>query len=75
VLGIAVVYQFALYVALFMFKGHFDFWFYVRAIILPKTVYTSALAIPLYTFMHFVNRRVEIFEHNRRSLFEEKKDD
>jgi rod shape-determining protein MreD len=73
--GITVVYQFVLYVALVMFRGQLDFWFYVHSIILPKTVYTAALAIPLYMFMHFVNRRVEIFEHNRRNMFEDKNDD
>ncbi|MCL2604718.1 MAG: rod shape-determining protein MreD [Defluviitaleaceae bacterium] len=75
VLGMALVYQFALYVALFMFRGHLDFWFYLYSIIVPKTIYTSALAIPLYLLMHFVNRRIEAFEDNRRSLFEDREKD
>jgi rod shape-determining protein MreD len=75
VLAIAVANQFVLYVLLFMFRGHLDFWFYVHSIILPKTIYTAALAIPLYSLLHLINRHLENFENSRRHLFEEKKDD
>ena len=75
VLAITVVYQYALYVINFMFRGQLDFWFYTRAIIFPKTVYTAALAIPLYGLLHFINKRVEEYEKNRRHLFEDKEDD
>ncbi|MCL2203998.1 MAG: rod shape-determining protein MreD [Defluviitaleaceae bacterium] len=75
VLVFTVAYQFVLYIVNFMFRGQLDFWFYVYSIILPKTVYTAALAIPLYTMLHFINRRVEDFENRRRHLFEEKEDD
>jgi rod shape-determining protein MreD len=75
VLGITAVYQLAVYVMHFLFRGQLDIGYYARAIILPKTVYTAALAIPLYSLLHFVNRRIEAFERNRRSLFEDKEDD
>jgi rod shape-determining protein MreD len=75
VLVFTVVYQYAVYVANFMFRGHIDLWFYTHSIILPKTVYTAALAIPLYSLLHFINRRIEEFENSRRHLFEEKDDD
>jgi rod shape-determining protein MreD len=73
VLGMSVVYQLAVYVLQFMFFGHLNFWYYVYAIILPKTVYTAALAIPLYSLMHAANRRLEEYE-NKRRVFKENND-
>jgi len=75
VLVSTVVYQFAVYVFNFMFRGHVDLWFYFHTIILPTTVYTAVLAIPLYSLLHFINRHIETYENHRRHLFEEKKDD
>ncbi|MCL2189950.1 MAG: rod shape-determining protein MreD [Defluviitaleaceae bacterium] len=75
VLFATVLYQLALYVINFMFRGQLDFWFYVHSIILPTTVYTAVLAIPLYSLLHFFNRIIEEFENSRRQMFEEKDDD
>lgn len=61
VIAVALVYQFAVYVGTVMFV-HADFWFYFRTIIFPKTIYTASLSVPIYAFVHFVNRRVERFE-------------
>jgi len=66
---ISVVYQFVLYITTVMFTGQMDFLLYARAIILPRTIYTASLSIPLYSFMHFVNARIEKHERNIRSLF------
>jgi rod shape-determining protein MreD len=74
VLGAAAAHQLILYVTSFMFRGQLDIHYYARAIILPKTVYTAALAIPLYSLLHFINRHIEAFERNRRHLFEDKED-
>jgi len=75
VVAAVIFYQFALYVINFLFHGHLDFFYYIGAIILPKTVYTAALAIPLYSLFYFINKRVEAFEHKRRNLFEDKEDE
>jgi len=75
VLVAVVFYQFALYIMNFMFHGHLDFFYYIGAIILPKTVYTAALAIPLYSLFHYINKLLETFEHKRRYLFEDREDE
>ncbi|MCL2200014.1 MAG: rod shape-determining protein MreD [Defluviitaleaceae bacterium] len=59
VIGVSFVYQLVVYVSTVMFLGGQDFWFYLRVIILPKTIYTASLAVPLYGFMHFVNSKIE----------------
>jgi rod shape-determining protein MreD len=67
-----IAYQFLFYCTAILFSGSLDLFYYTRAIILPKTIYTASLAIPLYWLMHAVNGRVEYYEYNRRSLFKEK---
>ena len=62
--------QFMIYVSSFLLLGHINLALYARTIILPTTVYTTLLAIPLYSLLHFVNGRVERFEQARRNLFE-----
>ena len=62
-----LTHQTALYVTTILFTGQVNFFFYARTIILPKTIYTALLAIPLYAFLHFVNTRLE--QHERRISF------
>ena len=69
VVVISVAYQTALYILTVMFVGQMDFLHYARTIILPRMVYTVSLSIPLYSFMHFVNVRIERHERNMRTLF------
>ena len=73
VLLMVLAYQLLVYVTHLMIGDGVGFWFYLHAMMLPKTVYTVALAIPFYTLFHFCNARLEAFE--RRTLFEEKNDD
>jgi len=49
----------------------------VRTIILPKTIYTASLSIPIYSLLHLINARLERHEMNFRSWFDKdnKKDD
>jgi rod shape-determining protein MreD len=63
VLGVSVVYQFVVYVFTVMFAGQADFWFYFRAILLPKTIYTASLSVPLYAFLYLINQKIERFEN------------
>ena len=69
VLVVSVFYQIALYIMTVMFTGQMDIFHYTRTIILPRTVYTASLSIPLYSFMHFVNVRLERHERNMKTLF------
>jgi len=63
----SLTHQFALYTFTILFTGQIEFWHYARTIILPKTVYTASLSIPLYWLLHFVNVRVERHERRFRS--------
>jgi len=65
----SLAYQFVLYVTTILFTGQLEFWHYARTIILPKTIYTASLSIPLYSFLHLINTRVERHEENLRSWF------
>jgi len=59
VVAVGLVYQFVVYVSSIMIFGQLDFSFYFRTIILPKTIYTASLSVPLYAFLHFINSRIE----------------
>jgi rod shape-determining protein MreD len=66
-----VAHQFMFFCAAVLFTGSVDLFYYSRVIILPKTIYTASLSIPLYMLMFFINHKIEIYEYNRRNLFEE----
>lgn len=70
VVAATVCYQFLFYCCSFLFMAQIDFPYYARTIILPKTIYTASVAIPFYSLAHALNARIERFENNRRSLFE-----
>ena len=61
--------QFMIYISSFLFLGHLNLALYARTIILPTTIYTISLSIPLYSLLHFINGRVERFESGNRNLF------
>ena len=69
VLAAVLIKQLLIYLS-FMFLGYLNFMFFARTIILPATIYTVSLSIPLYSLMHFINGRIERFEESRRNLFE-----
>jgi len=68
-----LVQQLVVYVATIMFTGQLEFWFYLRSIIIPKTIYTASLSIPLYVFMHLINARLERHEQKFAGLFRAKR--
>ncbi|MCL2572170.1 MAG: rod shape-determining protein MreD [Defluviitaleaceae bacterium] len=70
VLVAIILQQFVIYVTSFLFLGYLDFTHYALSIILPTTIYTVSLSIPLYSLLHFINGRIENWESNRRNLFE-----
>ena len=55
----SLFYQVALYVTTVMFTGQLDFMHYLRTIILPKTIYTASLSIPIYWVLHLINAKLE----------------
>jgi len=74
VLAAVLAQQFVIYVSSFMFLGYLNLSLFARTIILPTTIYTIALSIPLYSLLHFINSRVERWESDRRNLFEKDMD-
>ena len=70
VLAAILFQQFMIYISSFLFLGHLNLALYARTIILPATIYTVSLSIPLYSLLHFISGRVERYEQNRRNLFE-----
>ena len=74
VLAAVIVQQFVIYVSSFLFLGYLNLPLFARTIILPTTIYTIALSIPLYSLLHFINARVERWESERRNLFEGSKE-
>jgi len=65
-----LAHQFLFYVFAFLFRGRVDFWFYLRAIIVPVTIYTASIAIPLYSLLFVINAKIENFERYRRNMFD-----
>jgi len=70
VLVAVLVQQFIVYVSSFLFLGYLNLGLFARMIILPITIYTVSLSIPLYSLLHFINGRVEKWESEHRNLFE-----
>lgn len=68
-----IAYHFAFFFINFLlgFRSAVNFWFYLRSIIFPKTIYTASMAIPLYSLLYVINRKIETFENDNRNLFAE----
>lgn len=56
---VSLVYQFTLYVTTILITGQIDFWHYFITIMLPQTIYTASLSIPLYSLLHVINAKIE----------------
>lgn len=50
------------YFMYFLFRGDFNFLFYLKKIILPEVVYTSIMACVLYPLIHLIMTRIETSE-------------
>jgi len=72
VITMMVASQLLAYLVHIVLVGRLDFWFFAHSVALPTVVYTAALAIPLYSFLHYCNDKVETYEKNRRAFFEDK---
>lgn len=62
-------YELAFYFLYFLFQGKVDLLYYFGRIILPETVYTIVVTIPVYRFMYGVNSRLEEHERFTRRMF------
>lgn len=62
-------YEFAFYFLFFLFQGNVDLLYYFGRIMLPGTVYTVMLTIPIYRLMYAVNNKLETHEKSMRRLF------
>ena len=61
--------ELAFYVFHFLLLGQTDLWYYFHKIILPETVYTTFLAIPVYRLVYGLNGRLEAFAKRRKGIF------
>ena len=57
------------YILLFLLRGRLDILFYLKAVILPETVYTVVVTCLLYPLILFINTRLVSFERKRARKF------
>ena len=68
--GSALLYNFAVYFFMFLFRGRFEFGYYFIHIIIPELVYTMLIKIDLYIIILNINQRLEIIEKRSASKFD-----
>ena len=71
VVCVSFLHQFLIYVATMLFMGQLDFVHYFATVILPKTIYTASVAVPIYVAFYYLNLKIEAYEFGKRNLFEE----
>lgn len=59
-----------LYFFMFLFRGRFSLWYYIRSIILPEFVYTMIITIFLYFILLKINSALEVQERKRAMKFD-----
>lgn len=67
--GSTFFYNLSYYILNFFFRGRLDFWYYLRAIIIPEVFYNIILSLPIYGAVYAINIRLEKYEEPRRKLF------
>ena len=65
------IYGVVFYLSNFLFLGRLDFLYYLRKIILPETVYTIAIILPVYRVVFEIDNRLKRIENKKRKLFDE----
>jgi len=65
----SILYQFIIYIVNFLFHAELDLPYFFKTIILPGSVYTLILTVPVYSLLYGINGKLENFEKNRRKLF------
>ena len=64
-----LIYSVIVYIVLFLFKGRFDFLFYLRSVILPEIVYTILVSIVLYFILYKLNVLIDKPDKRSRGRF------
>ena len=54
---------------MFLFRGRFEFLYYLGYVILPELVYTMLITIFLYVIILKINRRLEMIEKRSAGRF------
>jgi len=58
------------YLFMFLFRGRFDFAYYMKSIIIPELVYTMVITIFLYIILLKANQKLEAYEKRRAIKFD-----
>lgn len=64
-----IVYNVAVYILKFMFRGQFHFGYYLLHIIIPELVYTLLVMILLYPILLKINQKLEAVEKRSAAKF------
>lgn len=67
------IYGIAFYCMTLLLQGRREFDLYFMRIILPETVYTTIITIPIYLIIHSINKRLEKYEKRFEGLFRKKR--
>lgn len=65
-----LVCNFIVYFLLFLLRGRFQFWYYLKNIIAPELVYTMLVSILLYLLFLKINQKLEEHEKRRAKKFD-----
>jgi rod shape-determining protein MreD len=57
------------YFLTYLFQGETDFMFYFNRKILPVSIYTVAISVPVYRVIYFINSKLEAGEKPRRRFY------
>ena len=67
-----VAHETIFFIIIFAFMEQRDLLYYLVTIILPASLYTAVLAIPIYRIMYSINLRLENRERKKAIIFEKK---
>ena len=67
--GATFFYEFATFVASFLFRGRLDMLFYLQRIMLPSIAYNAFLAFPIYRIIYSINKLLEKRERAGRRFY------
>lgn len=62
--------NFIVYFLMFLLRGKFQFWYYLKSIIIPEFVYTMVVSILLYMLFLKINQKLEQQEKRRAKKFD-----
>lgn len=65
-----IVCNIVIYVLMFLLRSRFQFWYYLKTIIIPEFVYTMVVTILLYYVLLKINQKLEKVEKRRTTKFD-----